>query len=295
MSRRGVWNWAAANDSIDWNDVVAGTASLTLTSTIPYGESHHFYNHPNASASDTFVEIVGPLGGGLLGNLKPSGASAFQGLTANKTVNIPAGSTSAQIQALIDAEDKNLNGYTLNFQFANGTYANLGTINICDFFGGKVNVLGDPTDNSVSTIKNVDLQLTADSIFYICNVSDISMKYIRLLAQYHTTISAPILQIESTNAYEVRYFAIVGPGAATYARSVVNRSIGDIRQTAFSGTYKGITSGIASDMNLNGNSFSGTVGTHVEADRGHVISVDAVTSYVETNSGTVRDNGGFKS
>lgn len=38
-------------------------------------------------------------------------------LTASKTVNIPYGTSAAEIQALIDAEPKNLNGHTLTFQF----------------------------------------------------------------------------------------------------------------------------------------------------------------------------------
>ena len=59
-----------------------------------------------------------------------------------KTINIPAGATSAQVQALIDGVKKNLGGYTVDFIFADGTYNWSSTITFQDFFNGTVRIMG---------------------------------------------------------------------------------------------------------------------------------------------------------
>jgi len=43
-------------------------------------------------------------------------------LNVDTTVNFTSSMTAAQIQALINAQPLNLNGHTLTFQFADGTY-----------------------------------------------------------------------------------------------------------------------------------------------------------------------------
>jgi hypothetical protein len=76
------------------------------------------------------------------------------GLTANTTVNIPAASTAAETQALIDAQPKALNGYTLTFQFADGTYTLDTRLTFAGFCGGKLLINGNPGENQGSLHTN---------------------------------------------------------------------------------------------------------------------------------------------
>jgi hypothetical protein len=82
-------------------------------------------------------------------------------LTANKTVNLTSSMTAAQIQALIDAEPKNLGGFTLTFQFADGTYTINNEIAFVSFYNGTLVIQGNPTNNTLSSSKNVILNFTA--------------------------------------------------------------------------------------------------------------------------------------
>jgi hypothetical protein len=76
-------------------------------------------------------------------------------LTQNTTVNLNSGMSRTTIQGLIDEQPKNLGGYTLTFQFADGTYA-FGTlaganrygINFYGFYGGRLNIYGNVSENA---------------------------------------------------------------------------------------------------------------------------------------------------
>lgn len=65
-------------------------------------------------------------------------------LSGNKVVNIPSGSNTAQIQALITAEPRNLNGNSLTFKFENSTEPYyLDALYFYGFFGGWLNIVGN--------------------------------------------------------------------------------------------------------------------------------------------------------
>lgn len=64
-------------------------------------------------------------------------------LTANVTVNLNSSMSAATIQALIDAQPKNLNGFTLCFQFADGTYTMSASLSFFYFHGGVVQIYGN--------------------------------------------------------------------------------------------------------------------------------------------------------
>lgn len=81
-------------------------------------------------------------------------------LTENTTVNFNSGMTSAQIQALIDAQPKNLGTYTLTFQFADGTYTLDTQMNFWHFYNGGLNIYGNASEQSLSGTKLVKLFFT---------------------------------------------------------------------------------------------------------------------------------------
>lgn len=103
---------------------------------------------------------------------------ASGGLTANTTVNFTSAQTAAQIQADIDAQPKNLNGFTLTFQFADGSYTLTEGLLFEDFYGGITYILGNSSNNSLSTTKAVTLTQTAGSISTItvnrCEYAEVS-------------------------------------------------------------------------------------------------------------------------
>lgn len=77
------------------------------------------------------------------------GSGGSSALTSNRTVTITNGTTSGAIQAQIDAQPKNLNSYTLTFQFADGTYTTTNTLVWLGFYGaGAINVYGNTGDTS---------------------------------------------------------------------------------------------------------------------------------------------------
>jgi len=78
-------------------------------------------------------------------------------LNSNTTVNLTSSQTATQIQAEINAQPKNLNGYDLTFQFADGTYALDAALTFKGFHGGTFKIYGNASDNSLSTSKSVDL------------------------------------------------------------------------------------------------------------------------------------------
>jgi len=83
-------------------------------------------------------------------------------LTADTQVNLTNALSATEIQALIDAQPKNLNGYELTFQFADGTYALNAALIFKGFHGGVTYIYGNSADSSLGTSKSVILNFTGD-------------------------------------------------------------------------------------------------------------------------------------
>jgi len=85
-------------------------------------------------------------------------------LTTDTTVNITPSMTRSQIQSAINAVPKNLNGHTVTFQFASGTYSFTdGKLLFFGFHGGTVIVQGDVSDNYTFASKAVMLSSSYNS------------------------------------------------------------------------------------------------------------------------------------
>lgn len=102
-------------------------------------------------------------------------------LAENTIINLDSSMTAAEIQALIDAQPMNLGGYTLTFQFADGTYTLNNTLYFKYFFSGEINIFGNIADNSLSNTKNVNLVFGATHGIYLQNTRcTISVKYLAI-------------------------------------------------------------------------------------------------------------------
>jgi hypothetical protein len=128
---------------------IEGDASLTKLVTIT-----------STAKIDNRDKIVIGAGGNLL--LKWSGSTwasvagdLKEGLHQDMTVTIPAGSSLETIQAIVDAQPRNLNGYTLTFQFADGTYE-LGddALVFKGFYGKELIVIGNPSESYTTVHTN---------------------------------------------------------------------------------------------------------------------------------------------
>jgi len=123
--------------------------------------------------------------------LVSGGSSSGGGLTQDTTVNIPAGSSLATIQAIFDAQPKNLNGYTLTMRFADGTYdfGTDGCLYPRAFYGGRLFVEGNPADGKVAhstqavRLKNTRTGDGGILYFDYCE-AEVAVRYIAFTTQY---------------------------------------------------------------------------------------------------------------
>ena len=108
------------------------------------------------------------------GNIEYSTGSDLA-LSANKTVNLDSTMTATEIQALIDAQPRNLGSYTLTFQFGDGTYTLTDSLDFFNFYGGgRLNIHGNQSDStSLSTAQSVYLDFSggASNGIYVNNCS----------------------------------------------------------------------------------------------------------------------------
>lgn len=136
-------------------------------------------------------------------------------LEEDTTVNLTSALSSAEIQALIDAQPKNLNGYTLTFQFADGTYTLSETLLFKGFYSGKIEVFGNSSDNSLGTTKSVVLNFGAGISYYAglrfenC-LCEVQAKYLEITA----AAAAYVIYAYSVFFFYGEYNYILGAGTA---------------------------------------------------------------------------------
>lgn len=87
--------------------------------------------------------------------------------------------TDTDIQELIDAEPKNLNGKTLTFQFADGWYNLDSYLEFKDFIGGSLQIYGNATDNVTAERKHVVICSADTNVLNIQYNCKTMIKYIR--------------------------------------------------------------------------------------------------------------------
>jgi hypothetical protein len=154
-------------------------------------------------------------------------ADGNQILTSDRTIAFSSSFTTAQMQALIDAQPKNLGGKTLTFQFADGNY-NLSTGLQFNFFSnGVLLIYGNSSNNTVAAAKNVTLSGSAP-IYLGQNNTTTEVNYLRLAINTSTYASA--LGVENTNTlvnycsftnYPTSVVVGSGNGIGVQARSAV--------------------------------------------------------------------------
>lgn len=117
----------------NWNDTNASTYIVFATTpkgTVTAVEAMRIQHDKSLQMQDTTLTPITPSGastifskGGSLYEIDSSGMISMltKGATGNVSITIPAGSTFATVQALIDSAPKNGNGYGLQYWFPNQT------------------------------------------------------------------------------------------------------------------------------------------------------------------------------
>jgi hypothetical protein len=132
-------------------------------------------------------------------------------LTANKTVNIDASMTVAQIQSLIDSQPKNLGGYILTFQFADGTYNLDAQLLLSYYYNGSINFQGNSTEGTTKyTTQAVVLNFASTNGIYINKTeAGITIKWLKISITTNSCIN-----IFLSNKVWVYYCYLLGNSTA---------------------------------------------------------------------------------
>ena len=139
-------------------------------------------------------------------------------LTGAKTVTIAAGSTYAEIQTLINAQPKNLNGHTLTVKFTSGTTSSpevydFGSedLNIRGFHGGTLTVEGvaDESSTATGTVYKTKIRSTRDNWQGLFNIDDCNRVEIKSLQLdlYGTTTGQAAVRTQNSdvNVFNCRF------------------------------------------------------------------------------------------
>lgn len=138
---------------------------------------------------------------------------------ADIVVNLTSSMTTEEMQALIDAQPKNLNGRTLTFQFANGTYNLTNTLNFVRFFGGVLVVQGNAADTSVSQTKSVVFNgPTGLRVFFFNQCLSIRVNWIKIVLGV-TAASAAAVYINDCREARLNACALTNINLSTAAGS----------------------------------------------------------------------------
>ena len=194
------------------------------------------------------------------------GITAFQEpptgleLKEDTTVNLVATDTATEIQALIDAQPKNLNGFILLFQFADGTYSLDSELVFQHFSNGALSIYGNASDNSLSASKSVILNFsTASNGIKINNSnSDVAVRYLEL--NVNLTSGDFGLSYNRCLSVDARYNAVLASATTGVSRDISLNECGVcyVRGNMVSQGASGITASV-SQVYLKNNDDVGTL------------------------------------
>jgi hypothetical protein len=144
----------------------------------------------------------------------PSGAAS-----GDITVQLNASMSTAEIQAAIDAQPKNLNGKVLTFQFANGTYNLTATLTFSHFFAGVLVVTGNVADTAISQTKSVVLNGPAGQrVIFFNRCLNLRLNYIKTVLGVTAASAAAVFIFDSRYA-ALNYCALTNANTSSAAGS----------------------------------------------------------------------------
>ena len=142
----------------------------------------------------------------------------------NVTVNFDNSMSAAEMQSEIDRQPKFLNGKSITFQFADGTYNLTDKLRFYGFAGGIVNVYGNSSDNTLSTTKSVHLNGSSISSsggvlhFYRCHT--VVPRYMKITVPNVTDFSGVACYHSVVTYAQYNYFLGVAKTNACFGSNV---------------------------------------------------------------------------
>ena len=177
-------------------------------------------------------------------------------MTANTTLNFTSSMTAAQIQVLIDAVPRNLNGYTLTLQFGDGTYTLNAIIEVPNFTGGSLNILGKSTEIAVQAATK-SVVLNSSSLYCIRVVRSSATVSIKGLQMYcsSATANASAIALSDNTSVLVQYNSLKALGTTGGSSAVITsntdcQAYDNYFANAENAIYSNVSSEVASKGNL---------------------------------------------
>lgn len=189
---------------------------------------------------------------------------AVGALTTNKTVNLTYDMTAAQIQALIDAQPKNLGGYTLTFQFGDGAYNTSMTakLQFLGFYGGILIVQGNTGDTTpyepgvTDPAVSLDFSAgTSDGLSFESCFADVRIANLHI--KISSTVNVACCRVgQSAGRLIAHNLVCEGSGLKGSGVAMVNSAAASIYTSLFSGMYDGIYANCSRLFSYGNNDYS---------------------------------------
>ncbi|AGW13805.1 hypothetical protein [Megalodesulfovibrio gigas] len=162
-------------------------------------------------------------------------------LTGNVTVDLNPSMPAAQMQALIDAQYKDLNGYALTFQLANGLYSMAAKLSFIGFYAGSLRLQGNPAETGLTADKLAALQFAAlgsEGILMSGGGAEYVVRYLKIIMG---DANNAVYLLNSTRAHMVAA-SIAIPGSTGSGVQVNAVASVNVSNSYFAGGGYGITS-----------------------------------------------------
>jgi len=166
-------------------------------------------------------------------------------LSNNKTVNLDNSMSTSEILALVNDQPRNLNGYTLTFQFADGTYNLSNTLDFRGFHGGTLYIHGN-TSETDATVKHTTQQVHLNGasvdgnvIFVFSCQSYIQIRNLKVTVKDYNNAGGIVVQ--GCCQIFIQYNYVVGSGKSNARAAIrVDTSIGGVYSNYVSNIPYGI-------------------------------------------------------
>jgi uncharacterized protein YoxC len=256
--------------------------NLDKTLDLVYGDTIHVVGWRSGGTkiyggvSKTFLQVTEELSGSVVGDVK---------LTEDITVNFDNSMSDTQIQDIINSQPKNLNSYTLTFQYADGTYTLTSGHNYDDFYGGSLIIQGN---SSEATTMHTNQAVHLNGSGLSAGVRNINVNncaclcYVKWMKFTHPDLlNCMGAFIYGTLYCEVSFCYSLGVGNTTECSGLYWMfSKGSCTENYVSNVKNGIVSSCA-QLRCNANSSTGTAPLYGHyVINGGIISITDVTTFL---------------
>lgn len=224
-------------------------------------------------------------------------SSAVGVLGANKTVTFTSSYTATNIQDSINAQPRNLGGFTLTFQFADGTYTLSSALSFNYFYAGTLRIQGNSSESqSLHTTQAVILNFTNNtSGINLTNVSALYyVDFLKITVQTSAASNYAIYPFMCLSGW-VRWCNLAGNSTANFGACIrIGSGFAVIYQTYVANTQYGIEASYASNVISNGNNSTGTNPKYgIAADYGSTMAEYDATQPTGATANTFNASGGL--